>query len=410
MAQQPTRTLDEVDEEDSLMMALETPGANALIARVAQGAGTLMSERTLFGEAMMAQPTKAPRDEAKILRKIDAMAGAAGESWFYRYPVRKKDKDTGKFIVDYIEGPSIDCTDAVARMYGNCRLDCAVVDIGPGWLIYSRFVDHETGFTLIRPFLQSKAGSRLGGDDAERRLQISLAIGTSKSQRNVVDHALRDFTRRGFEGAKRNLVERIGRKLAEYRGRVVGKLNELGPDMLARVERIYSRTSADWLAPDVARMIAELRAIADGMATVDETWPTAPPPEPKRNDATDVEHQEVSGDAGTAVAGAPPASANAPADAAPSKPAAEPPPSQPAPPPPPRDWAMPADILGQDAIVRRLHAMLAETASEADIEALLHANAERIGKLGRLQAAFNVAVSARRETFKSAGGSNGTAA
>lgn len=246
------------------------------LARMPQGGGQLVSEKSLFGEVVMAQPTRAPRDEARIMQRIDTMAAAAGEAWFYRFPVKKRGGG-----IDYIEGPSIDCTDAVARYYGNCRVDCAVVDTGPAWIIYGRFIDLETGYTLIRPFLQSKAGSKLGGDDDERRIQIAMAIGTSKSQRNVVDHALKDFTSRAFEGAKQNLVKRVGLKLPEYRERCVNRLGELGADMLARVERVYQRKAAEWLAPDVARIIAELRAVHDGMATIDETWPPPPPPEPK---------------------------------------------------------------------------------------------------------------------------------
>jgi hypothetical protein len=287
------------------------------------GGGQLVSERTLFGDVVMAQPTKAPRDEAKILRKIDTMAGAAGENWFYRFPVKKKGGG-----IDYIEGPSIDAADAVSRYYGNCKVDCAVVDAGPAWVIYSRFTDFETGYTLIRPFLQSKAGSRLGGEDDERRLQIALAIGTSKSQRNVIVHALRDFTDRAFEGAKRNLVARIGGKLDEYRQRCARRIAEFGPEMLPRVERVYGRKVMDWLAPDLARIIAEIRSINDGMASVDDTWP---PPEPKRSDqiAVDRDQPAAEGKEAPATGAAATASTPLPSTAAGPMAAAgsEPPPS-----------------------------------------------------------------------------------
>lgn len=284
MARQPSMEIIEHDNGDAY--------SGPSLARMPTEGGQLISEKTLFGEVVMAQPTRAPRDEAKIMKRIDVMAAAAGDKWFYRFPVKKKGGG-----VDYIEGPSIDCADAVSRYYGNCRVDCAVVDTGPAWIIYGRFIDLETGYTLIRPFLQSKAGSRLGGTDDERRLQIAMAIGTSKAQRNVIDHALRDFTDRAFEQAKDNLVKRVGAKLPEYRERILAKLAGIGPDMLGRVERVYARKAPDWLAADVARIIGELRAITEGMATVDETWPPPPPAEPKPDDFEQGKADDLAKDA-----------------------------------------------------------------------------------------------------------------
>lgn len=286
MAREPRLEIIEHDNGDAY--------SGPSLARMPTEGGQLISEKTLFGEVVMAQPTRAPRDEAKIMKRIDVMAAAAGDKWFYRFPVKKRGGG-----VDYIEGPSIDCADAVSRYYGNCRVDCAVVDTGPAWIIYGRFIDLETGYTLIRPFLQSKAGSKLGGTDDERRLQIAMAIGTSKAQRNVIDHALRDFTDRAFEQAKDNLVKRVGAKLGDYRERILAKLNGIGPDMLARVERVYARKAPDWLAADVARIIGELRSITEGMATVDETWPPPPPAEPKPDD---FEADEQTGKVGDAAA------------------------------------------------------------------------------------------------------------
>ena len=43
-----------------------------------------------------------------------------------------------------------------------------------------------------------------------------------------------------------------------------------------RVERILGRAAKDWLAPDIARVIAMGKAISDGMATLEETFPPIP--------------------------------------------------------------------------------------------------------------------------------------
>lgn len=376
----------------------------SMATRMPEG-GQIVSERTLFGDVVMAQPTRAPRNEGRIMQRIDASAGAAGASWYYRFPVKKRGGG-----IDYIEGPSIECADAVSRWYGNCQVAAAVQDIGTAWIIHSRFVDLETGYTLIRPFLQSKAGSRLGGDDDERRLQIALSIGVSKSQRNVVVHALRDFTDRAFAAAKRNLVERVGLKLPEYRKRCVDKLNELGPDLLARVERNMNRKADAWLAPDVSRLIAEIQTVADGMSSADEVWPREVPPEPRRSDAAPAAAAPiVQSPAAPAAAqesapisqpAQPEGTAVQPAEAGTAS--ASPDPGQPegedlldnVEPPPPHDeeqeaapprtvsrWLLQGSPIGQDAVLDALRALLNQTRTIDEVDELCEVNADRIQKI-----------------------------
>jgi len=407
-------TVEIIEHDDLMKTALATGAGKGMVAEGTQ----LISERSLFGDVITAQPTKVPRDEAKILRRIDVMAAAAGEAWFYRFPV----KDKGR--TKYIEGISIDGADAVSRYYGNCRIDCAVVDTGPARIIYGRFIDLETGYTLIRPFLQSKQGSRLGGEDDDRRLSIALGIGTSKSQRNVIDHALRDFTTRAFEQAKKNLVERVGQKLPEYRKRCIDRIVEYGDAMLGRVERAYGRAAAEWLATDVARIITELRDIASGMTTVDEAWPLAAP-EPRRTDdvgsaappqpeaaeqpeGTVATREHASTETGGAADGAGashPSSAARPeghqvdADARQGLADGEPQPQQ----PPPRVWKIGGDIVGQEAFLKAMRELLSLTASEADLDELLKQNAERLAKLtGLPMQQWRHDVKTRRDELKAA--------
>ena len=64
---QPVRRLED---------AFARPGGGPLAARADD---TIVAERTLFGDVVMAQPTKAPRNEARVLQRIKTMAAAAGE-------------------------------------------------------------------------------------------------------------------------------------------------------------------------------------------------------------------------------------------------------------------------------------------------------------------------------------------
>ena len=143
------------------------------------------------------------RDERQVLNRIRELAAAAGQDWYFRFPVRNKKANT----TEWIEGPSIQLALDVARIYGNCEIDCRAQDLGGVILFHARLHDVETGFSLTRPFQQRKGASRLGGADEGRRDDIDFQIGASKAIRNVVVNALQYLcqfrVRRGQGGAGR---------------------------------------------------------------------------------------------------------------------------------------------------------------------------------------------------------------
>ncbi len=215
-----------------------------------------------------AQEVAVRRDTSRVLADLKTLAAAAGSDWYYRFPV--KNKKEGR--TDWIEGPSIKLANDLARLYGNCDVDIRVQDLGDSWLIYARFTDFETGFSITRPFQQNKNASRMGGADDARRLDIALQIGVSKATRNVVTNALQTFSDYAFDEAKGAIIDKVGQNLERYRARVVERLKEVGVD-LKRAEHVRGRAAADWLAGDVAQLIAMIKAVTDGMATWDETFP-----------------------------------------------------------------------------------------------------------------------------------------
>lgn len=234
---------------------------------------SLPSVRELSGAAeriIGAQQVAVYRDEGRILGKLKALAAAAGTDWYYRFPVKNKRAGT----TDWIEGPSIKLANDLARTYGNCEVDIRVLDLGDSWLFYARFTDFETGFSLTRPFQQYKEASKLGGSDDARRKDIAMQIGASKAIRNVVVNALQTFADFAFEEAKDAIVEKIGRDLDGWRAKITDRLKQQGVDV-KRVEMAIGRIAADWVAPDMARIIAMMKAVNDGMATLDETFPPA---------------------------------------------------------------------------------------------------------------------------------------
>lgn len=207
------------------------------------------------------------RDEARVFQRLKASAAYAGTDFFYRFPVKNRRENR----TDWIEGPSITLANELVRIYGNCETDVRVVDNGESWTFYARFIDLESGFSMTRPFQQRKSGGKIGGSDDDRRLDIAFQIGTSKAIRNVVVNSLQIFADYAFHEARNALVERIGKDLEGYRQRTATKLANMVA--LDRVEAVVGRPVKDWLAPDIARIIAMATSVADGMSSLDDTFP-----------------------------------------------------------------------------------------------------------------------------------------
>ena len=314
-AQRPTMTLEAERLDDPMLEAAQSLGELATQSPNL----TVTQERSLFGDIVTAQPIKVARNEADILKRIDILAAGAGTRWFYRYPVKNRRKGT----TDYIEGPTIKCTDAVLMRYKNAAVESRTIAL-PGdartYVCYSRFCDWENGVSITMGQLVPRSAT-LGGEDEERRVAIAHNVGQSKSRRNVCVAAMGEFVQRGFLAAKRSLIERIGRDLTKSRKVIADELNKLDvPNVVQRVEQVYARRQGDWLAADIASIYAELQGIADGMSSIDETWPLPPPPEPsRRDDETSAAADQPGGDhSGPASANnSPPASP--PADKATGK-------------------------------------------------------------------------------------------
>ena len=214
-----------------------------------------------------AQNVAVKRDERIILQKIRTLAAAASTEWFYRFPVKNKRENR----IDHIEGPSIKLANDLARIFGNCDIDCRATDLGTHILFQARFIDLETGYSLTRPFQQRKGASKMGADQ-DRQADITFQIGASKAIRNVIVNALQTYADFALSEAKEALVERIGADLPKWRERTLARLKEYPVD-IHRVEAVVGRPAKEWVATDLARVIASMKAVADGMATIDETFP-----------------------------------------------------------------------------------------------------------------------------------------
>ena len=261
-----------------------------------------------------AQQVAVYRDDARVMQKLTQLAAAAGDDWFYRFPVKKKDGG-----VEYIEGPSIKLANAVLRLVGNVIVETREVDVGDANVFYCRITDIENGASLERAFRQRKSQLTLKTKDADRQQDIAYAIGQSKAIRNAIVNFLQTpYVDHAFEEARTSLVDKIGKDIEAWRQRTLEGLARI-PVELNRVERVLGRAAKDWLAPDIARVIAMGRSIADGMASVDETFPPIPQAVEKPTTASTSPAEPTSSPAGESE----PKAETKPEQAAASKPAAE---------------------------------------------------------------------------------------
>jgi hypothetical protein len=229
-----------------------------------------MTAVQVHGGIITAQRVSVPRKEEDILKTAKFIAARAADHYYYRWPVKDKRGKT-----TYVEGPSIKLAMDLARIWGNCQVE-PMVEVHPDhFMIYARFVDLETGYSLTRPFKQRR-NLDLGRTDVDRADDIALQIGVSKALRNVIVGANSILAGEMLQAAKNSLVARIEKspeKALEFIRQSLDKL-DVDPE---RVARVYGRPLEKMAAPDLAKLYAEIQSVQDNMTTANDTWPTAAP-------------------------------------------------------------------------------------------------------------------------------------
>jgi hypothetical protein len=362
------------DELEAMFAGVEPP--------MSQGELVPQRGRDLGGGSMMvqdqiitAQAVNVPRDNAKILKGLQFAAAYAGQSVLtYRWLVNNR--RTGK--KDTVKGLTIKAADILLREYTNAFVDLRFTEGPSSWIYKATFCDIERGIARPAYWQEYKDTATLGARDKDdqRLKQIPFQVGQSKAIRNVIVKYLEIPYGAYLEAeAENNLVERVGKNMDAYRERCAKALADLGVD-LVRVELQVGRKLADWLAPDLAAIVQQLKAVRDGMASANDQWPYPAPPEPRRN-----------GEASPAASGPdvpatpPPANGEQPGPTQPhaSAQAGSPPPAVDA--PPAKNWRVGDDVLGQPEVIKRLGELCGMVESDADVDAIEQQNADRIARI-----------------------------
>ena len=223
----------------------------------------------VFAEpVIVAQPMQKnqKRNIPDFLSRMKVLAAMAGEEYRYSFPVKQKNGQKKS-----VEGGTIKMANDLVREYGNCMVDVRVIEQGDSHVFYARFIDYETGFCMTRPFRQRK-GQKTMGDDPERAQDIVFQIGASKAIRNVILNALGTFADFTYEEAKNALVDKVGKDLIGWRNKISAGCAKHGYD-LKRIEHVVAKPLGEWVAVDIARVVAELKSISDGMTTFNDLYP-----------------------------------------------------------------------------------------------------------------------------------------
>lgn len=217
-----------------------------------------------------AQRVAVKRNLPDVLREVQALGAAAGADFYYRIPF--KDRKGGEEKTTWVEGPSIDCAMAVATTYGNCWVGATISgETHEAWTFSAMFRDLEKGVTVVREFRQRK-GQNTGMKDGGRQIDIVFQIGQSKAIRNVVVAALPVVVNAAYAAAMSSVLKRVEASPDKFREWLSATIDGMGID-IKRMERVNATPFSAWSNQQMARAYADLRAVKDGMVTVDELWP-----------------------------------------------------------------------------------------------------------------------------------------
>ncbi len=140
-------------------------------------AGGAMAERNYYVRKALTER----RNPAVIKQQLREECMQAGDMMFYSW---------GKGD-NHVEGGSIGLAMTLARIWGNCVIECLPPqENATSFILTTRFIDLETGFTNERPFRQSKKAIVAGKMDEERKMDTRFQVGYSKAARNVVKNSI----------------------------------------------------------------------------------------------------------------------------------------------------------------------------------------------------------------------------
>jgi hypothetical protein len=262
MADRPT--LEAERTGFSMSFAEEAPGGN-LPAVPSAGETLIASQHAII----TAQKVAVPRNHNRIMTQLRELCALMGQRYVYSWEVN----DRRNRRKQEVTGLTIKAANDLARIYGNNIVDVrAVPDGRDHFMFYARYTDLETGYSMTRGFRQ-RVAQDLGMKDRDRAEDIVFQIGQSKAIRNVILNALQTYADEMLELAQRNMLGWVENNRQRADAWVNQALETHGIEV-RRVEAYVGRKRAEWTVPQVARVMAVLRSVEEGMLGARDAFPS----------------------------------------------------------------------------------------------------------------------------------------
>jgi hypothetical protein len=230
---------------------------------------TLQRIETPYNTAVSVQK---PRNFNQFIEKVKTEASYAGESFYYRWPVKKDGKVSG-----YVEGGSIGMAACLARNFGNCVVNTTITEENSReWEFAADFIDLETGFTMRRLFRQRKSQNIGKKYDDARAEDMVFQIGQSKAQRNVILKAMPEWlVDECMEEAKSQELKKIqSMGLVPARDKTLQILQQKYGVEQARVLAIFGYENVEQIGADqLVELKGMIQALKEKHNTAEELFP-----------------------------------------------------------------------------------------------------------------------------------------
>ena len=213
------------------------------------------------------------RNLPEVLKEIEQHAEVFGDTWEYALPFRRFDKETEKWITDYVTGPTVKCVQDVCRIYGNCSLGVTRVDDeADAWWIYSTFLDVQSGYQYTRAYRQRKdQKTGMEKKDPGRHQDMLFQVGVSKSLRNAGNNALAGLVERGLEFMRKRIIGRIEQNPEGCKNWIVENLGHFDIP-LKQVETFFREKLNDMPAKRLAVVVRTIQGMIDGQTLPSEAF------------------------------------------------------------------------------------------------------------------------------------------
>lgn len=231
----------------------------------------MMQSKTAYHTAVSVQK---PRDLDKVVAAVKREAALAGEAFYWSWPVKVKNKETGKYETKTLSGASIGLSMCVAREWTNVAVPVDYMETATHDIFTAHFVDLERGFTVSRIWKQSKKANKDLDSYGDRAVNMTFQAAQSRAIRNVV---LAGVPKWLVEQAKEIAMDSVLKgitpeKIAKAKEAIIKVFGAYGVNEARLVAAVGVPITA-WGPEEIVTLKGFNTQIKDGQVTAEELFP-----------------------------------------------------------------------------------------------------------------------------------------